>query len=147
MIVTSIFLAAFKLANSPFVLKLVLKVCFLNVNVVFDKGSVHNIASQPCLKNGKKSADNGNTIAVLLTDLTKAFDCVRHDLIVAKLNVYGLSFSLVRLIHSYLSDRKKKTKINSSYSLNIYISLVSYRVLSLGALIQHFYLKFSLSCE
>ena len=62
------------------------------------------------LKNGKKSVDNGNTFAVLLTDLTIAFDCVRHDLIVAKLNVYGLSFSLVRLIHSYLSDRKKKLK-------------------------------------
>ena len=50
----------------------------------------------------------------LLTDLSKAFDCRRHDLIIEKLNAYGFSLSASKLIHNYLTHRKQRTKINSS---------------------------------
>ena len=52
----------------------------------------------------------------LLTDLSKAFDCRQHDLIITKLNAYGFSLSASKLIHNYLTHRKQRTKINSSYS-------------------------------
>ena len=64
----------------------------------------------------KNFIDKGKTFGVLLTDLSKALDCLPHDLIIAKLNAYGFSLSASKLIHNYLSHRKQRTKINSSYS-------------------------------
>ena len=52
----------------------------------------------------------------LLTDLSKAFDCLDHELLIAKLNAYGFSLPALRLIHDYLSHRKQKTRVNDSYS-------------------------------
>ena len=52
----------------------------------------------------------------LLTDLSKAFDCLNHDLLIAKLNAYDFSLPASRLIHDYLSNRKQRTRINNSYS-------------------------------
>ena len=53
---------------------------------------------------------------VLLTDLSKALDCLNHDLLIAKLNTYRFSFPTLRLIHGYLSNRKQRTRKNNSYS-------------------------------
>ena len=52
----------------------------------------------------------------LLIDLSKAYGCVNHELIIAKLAAYGLNTGSVRLIQSYLSKRKQRIKINSSLS-------------------------------
>ena len=52
----------------------------------------------------------------LLRDLSKAFDCLNHDLLVAKLDAYGFSLPVSRLIHDYLLNRKQRTSINNSYS-------------------------------
>ena len=52
----------------------------------------------------------------LPTDLSKAFDCLSHELIIAKLNAYGFSLSALKLIHNYLSKRQQRSKINQSYS-------------------------------
>ena len=64
----------------------------------------------------KKAVDNGNVFGALLTDLSKAFDCLPHDLIIAKLNSYGFNLTALNLIHNYLTKRKQKTKINQLYS-------------------------------
>ena len=64
----------------------------------------------------KKTVDNGNVFGALLTDLSKAFDCLPHDLIIAKLNSYGFNLTALNLSHNYLTKRKQKTKINHSYS-------------------------------
>ena len=42
----------------------------------------------------------------LLTDVSKAFDCVLHDLIIVKLEAYGFHIDAYKLIHNYLSNRK-----------------------------------------
>ena len=62
------------------------------------------------------AVDNKKTFGALLTDLSRAFDCLPHDLLVAKLNAYGFSLPALRLVLSYLSNRKQRTKINSKFS-------------------------------
>ena len=49
-------------------------------------------------------------------NLSKAFDCVNHGLLIAKLSAYGLNLDALQLIRSYLSNRQQRVKINSSFS-------------------------------
>ena len=49
-------------------------------------------------------------------DLSKAYDCISHELLIAKLECYGLDEQSLKLILNYLSHRKQKTKIGSSFS-------------------------------
>ena len=67
------------------------------------------------LERWRPSVDKGKVFEVLLTDLSKAFDCLSHELIIAKLNTYGFSLSALKLMQSYLSERKQRTKINQAY--------------------------------
>ena len=52
----------------------------------------------------------------MLTDLTKAFDCISHDLLITNLHAYGFSKKSQKLIYDYLSGRKQRTKMNNSFS-------------------------------
>ena len=63
----------------------------------------------------KKALDNRLLTGAILTDLSKAFDCLKHDLLIAKLNAYGFDNSSLKYILSYLSKRKNRTKVNNSY--------------------------------
>ena len=51
-----------------------------------------------------------------MMDLSKAFDCISHDLLMEKLHAYGFGKPSLKLIHSYLNSRKQKVKINSDFS-------------------------------
>jgi hypothetical protein len=51
--------------------------------------------------------DENKYIAAILKDLSKAFDCLPHDLILLKLEAYGLSEKSINLLNSYLSGRKQ----------------------------------------
>ena len=64
----------------------------------------------------KKSLDNSGVGGMLLTDLSKAFDCLRHDLLIAKLAAYGFDQPSLCFIFSYLSGRTQRTKVNNAYS-------------------------------
>ena len=50
-------------------------------------------------------------------DLPKAFDCIPHDLLAAKLHAYGLSEDAVTFVHSYLKRSKQSVKINGTESV------------------------------
>ena len=73
-------------------------------------------SAQHCLtamiKKWRQSLDSGGQAAAVLTDLSKAFDCIDHELLVVELNTYGFDNSSLTFIYSYLSGRKQRTKIN-----------------------------------
>ena len=80
--------------------------------------------------------DKSGVVGTILMDLSKAFDCLPHDLIIAKLHAYGLDHDSLRLI-SYLSNRHQKIKLDSvkfflvhEYKLLLEFHKVSYLSLS-----------------
>ena len=64
----------------------------------------------------KKNVEIGGVFGALLTDLSKAFDCILHDLIIVKLKAYGFHIDTLKFIHDYLSNRKQRVKVNDAYS-------------------------------
>ena len=69
------------------------------------------------LEKWESAADNKRDFSTLLIDLSKVFDCLSHDLLLAKLNAFGFSLLALRLVKSYLSNRKQRTTINKELSL------------------------------
>ena len=82
------------------------------------RGFHKGLSTQQCLLvllgKWKRSVGKGKAFSVLLIDLSKAFDCLDYDLLIAKRIAYGLGLPALRLIHGYLSNRKQRTKINCS---------------------------------
>ena len=64
----------------------------------------------------EKSVVNGGAFGALFTDLSKAFDCLSHELLIAKLNACRFNKNTLKLGNSYLSNRKQRVKINDKYS-------------------------------
>ena len=48
--------------------------------------------------------------------LSKPFDCLMHNLLIAKLHAYGFDMPSLKLVCSYLSNRKQRVKINDKFS-------------------------------
>ena len=69
------------------------------------------------LQNWQKMLDNSKMIGTVLMDLSKAFDSLPHELLLAKLSAYGFDRRSIILIASYLSNRKQRTKVGSELSL------------------------------
>ena len=67
-------------------------------------------------KEWKESLDNNLIVGAVLTDLSKAFDCISYDLLIAKLSAYGLNSDSLCYIHSYLKDCKQCVQINNKQS-------------------------------
>ena len=89
---------------------------FLKYQCGFWKG----FSAQHCLiamiEKWYQSLDSGRQAAAVLINLSKAIDCIHHELLFAKLNADGFDNSCLTFIYSYLSERKQRTKINSSFS-------------------------------
>ena len=64
----------------------------------------------------KKALDEHKVAGAVLTDLSKAFDCLPHDLLVAKLYAYGFGKSACKFVLDYLTDRTQRTKVDGEYS-------------------------------
>ena len=93
---------------------------FFDIFSKYQYGFRKGFSTQQCLlallEKWKRSLDRGKVFGALLTDLSKAFDCLNHDLLIAKLNAYGFSLPALKLIHDYLLNKKQRTRINNSYS-------------------------------
>ena len=64
----------------------------------------------------RKSLDKKGIVGMVLMDLSKAFDCLPQDLLIAKLEAYGFGIGSLRRIFDYLTSRKQRVRINSTYS-------------------------------
>ena len=60
----------------------------------------------------RKSLDEGYAFGALLTDLSKAFDSLPHELLIAKIYAYGLDIPSLKLLYSYM---KTKSEWNGTY--------------------------------
>ena len=80
----------------------------------FGKG----FSTQQCLltllKKWENVIDKGKIFGTLPTHLSEAFDYLKHELVITKLNVYGFILSL---ICNYLRNRKQRVRVNDLYVL------------------------------
>ena len=82
----------------------------------YRKGYNSQYALIAMIEKWKKSLDNGGMFAAILMDLSKAFDTINHELLIAKLHAYGFEMSALSIVSDYLSDRWQRVKIDSSFS-------------------------------
>ena len=64
----------------------------------------------------KKNLDQKGCVGAVLIDLSKAFDTLNHDFLLAKLHDYRFDRDSLKVLLSYLSIRYQRTKINKSFS-------------------------------
>ena len=82
----------------------------------FPKGFSAQHCLLAMLEKWKKAVDTKKVFGTVLTDLSKAFSCLPHDLIIAKVNAYGYVLPALNLIQNYLTNREQRAKTNNSYS-------------------------------
>ena len=82
----------------------------------FRKNYNTQISLLKMLETWKNNLNRGNKVGALIMDLSKAFDTLNHDLILAKLEAYGFSKDAILFIKSYLDSRQQRTKINTTFS-------------------------------
>ena len=68
------------------------------------------------VKKWKFMLDKKRYVGAILTEFTKAFNTINYDLLVAKLNAYGLVKEALKWIFSYLNNRAQRVKINKTLS-------------------------------
>ena len=93
---------------------------FDNILSKYQCGFRKGFNAQHCLvsmiEKYKESMNNGGAFGALMTGLSKAFDCLHHELLIAKLDAYGFIIKSVKLIQIYLSNRKQMVRVSNAYS-------------------------------
>ena len=64
----------------------------------------------------KKALDGKNKAGGILTDLSKALDCLNHNLLIVKLEAYGFEHRALNFVYDYLKKRKQRMKRSGPYS-------------------------------
>ena len=68
------------------------------------------------LQSWQKSLGSGGFAGTILMDLSKAYDCIPHELLIAKSHCNGVNITSLKLLLDYLTNRKQRKKIGSSFS-------------------------------
>ena len=68
------------------------------------------------VENWRKSLDNKCFLGAIFMDLSKVFDALNYDLLIAKRNAHGFQHDILKLLHSYLFNQWNRTKVNTSFS-------------------------------
>ena len=59
----------------------------------------------------QKELDNSGNVCTIVKDLSKAYECIPHDLLTAKLEAHGLDKTSLNIFFDYLNNRKQRTKL------------------------------------
>ena len=87
-----------------------------NLLSAFRKGYSTQDALLRVIESWRKCVDASGIIGTVLMDLSKAYDCIKHDPLIAKLEAYGFDRNSLKLMCSYLTDRSQRVKVGTSYS-------------------------------
>ena len=63
----------------------------------------------------KNTLDKGGYVSAILMDLSKAFDRLNHNLLIAKLAAYGFERDLLSFMKSYLKDRQQRVRVSNNF--------------------------------
>ncbi len=88
-----------------------LKNVFSDELSAFRKGYNTQYVLMHLVEKWKNVLDQSKSCGTLLMDLSKAFDCISHDLLIAKLQAYGMDENALTFMSSYLRYRKQCVKI------------------------------------
>ena len=90
---------------------------FLSVNLCgYRKGFSAQHALMSMIEQFRSSLDKKAVAGGILMDLSKAFDCLDHQLLIAKLDAYGFDKSALTAINNYLKNRWQRVKVGNSFS-------------------------------
>ena len=89
----------------------------------------------------KKCLDISGTIGTILMGLSKAYDCISHDLLIAKIEAYGFHRNALKLVYSFLKNRMQRVKIGSTYSSAKEISIGITQGSALGPLLSNIFIN------
>ena len=107
----------------------------------YRKGYCAQHALVALIEKWKTSLDIKGYAGAVLMDLSKSFDCLNHDLLIAQLHAYGFSNASLKVIHSYLTNRWQRTNMNISFSSWIELLLGVPQWSVLGPLLFNIYLN------
>ena len=111
----------------PCISKLFEKMLYAQIHSFIEKfpspylcGFRKGYSTQDCLlvmvETWEKALDKKENAGAMLTDLSKAFDSLNHELLIAKLNAYNFDDSVLKLLLNYFDNRKQCVKINNEFS-------------------------------
>ena len=78
------------------------------------RGTQHSLIVM--LQKPKKALDKEENMSAIFMDLSKAFDTINHNLLLAKLKAYGFSKQALSFMCSYLKNRRQRVQINNKFS-------------------------------
>ena len=96
----------------------------INISIIYSqngnadsvKALVHNTAFLWWQKSSENVLTKEGLRRAILADLSKVFDYILHDILIAKLATYGFGYHCLRIIESFLTNRQQRTKINDTFS-------------------------------
>ena len=75
-----------------------------------------NCLVKKIVEDWKRALDDNKYIAAISMDLSKAFDCLPDNLLLLKLEAYGLTKQSLNLLKNYLEEREQRVKVGGTYS-------------------------------
>ena len=87
------------------------------------------------IEDWKGALDKNSVVGTVIMDVSKAFDLIPHDLLLVKLSAYGISIHNLNLLKSYLTNRRKRVRVEDVASDISYVNSGVLQRIRFGTLI------------